>query len=430
MKESKTYKKFNNSLNLNLIIFGALVGAFTAVSIELFQFLINFLSGIRMKFFKVFSGTYYLPVLSFFVLIAFSLIIAKMLKAEPSIGGSGIADVKSYLEEPRKINHRKRFVYKYIASILALGSGLTVGRVGPSVHFGTMIAVEIGERYEMERENKVYLVLAGIAAGIASIFHAPLAGIIFVLEVMTDDANENVLTVLLSSVASAYFFSSLFSNRLSFPLQELEHLPLNYYHILFLLVIFSVVFAKVFSVLLLKTFTLMKKIPLKDEYLPMIPFLITGVLYFVNENYVGLKLDFLLNLKDNGVLAIILTYFLIKLFLTLLTFGSRVPGGLFFPVIFLGAVAGILVFKSAGFVFALDGVYLTNFIALGIVAFLTAVYKTPLMATVLIMELTGSFMHLVPVLIVALFVQMGTDYLGLDSVDNLLVRYKDYFDKK
>lgn len=430
MKENKVYKKLNHRLNLNLIVFGALVGALTAFSIKLFQFLIGSLSEIRISFINLYSGTYYFPIIVFAVLIVFSLIIAAMLKDEPSVGGSGIADVKTYVKEPKKINHRKRFFYKYFASIMALGSGLTVGRVGPSVHFGAMIAIELGERYKMKRESKIYLTLAGIAAGLASIFHAPLAGIVFVLEVMTDDASENVLTVLLSSVASAYFFTSLFTGGVSFPLQKLEYLPLSYYHLLFILIIFSVVFAKIFSSLLLRTFSIMKKIPLKDEYLPMIPFLLTGVLYFVNENYVGLKLDFLLNLQDNGILKIILFYFLIKLFLTLLTFGSRVPGGLFFPVIFLGAVAGILVFKSSEFIFALDPVYLPNFIALGIVAFLTAVYKTPLMATVLIIELTGSFMHLAPVLIVALFVQMGTDYLDLDPVDNLLIRYKDYFEKE
>ncbi len=65
-----------------------------------------------------------------------------------------------------------------------------------------------------------------------------------------------------------------------------------------------------------------------------------------------------------------------------------------------------------------------NFAALGIVAILTGIYKAPLTATLLIIELTGNFINLVPVVLTALLVQIGTDYLDVEPVHNLLVRYK------
>ncbi len=418
-----------HKLNLTLIINGVIVGAITGVFIEFFKYAINKISFYRDKLIHISIGNWYLIAFVFLLLIFISLVVGKMVKLEKSIGGSGIAVVKNYVANPSEINHIRRFVLKYIGSILVLSSGMTAGKVGPSAHFGAMVGLEIGQKRNLGKDYTILLVLSGIASGIASIFGAPLAGIMFVLEVITDDASENVLTVLLSGVASAYFVTSIFSGERALPIGQMNQLPFKYYYLIFVLIIISVLFSKLFNYIMLNTFYIMEKIPLKNEYLPVIPFVLTGVLYFVNENYVGFNLEFLMNLKNNDIISVILLYFVVKLFLTLMTFGSRVPGGLFFPVIFLGAVAGVLVFEIGTIFFAIDSVYIVNFIALGVVAFLTGVYKAPLTATVLLIELTGNFMNLFPVILVALFVQMGTDYLDVEPVHNLLVRYKHYFEK-
>ncbi len=414
----------HNKLNLSLIVNGALVGIITGSFIELFKFLLDQAGIYRNKFIMEFGNSLSFKIGSFLVLILFALIVGKMVEKEPAIGGSGITQAKAYVDKPSEINHRRQFLFKYLGSILVLASGLTAGRVGPSANFGAMIGIEIGKRHKMGMEYTKLLVLGGIASGICSIFGAPLSGIIFVLEIITDEADENVLTVMLSSVFASYFVTNLFSSEPAFALENMPQLPLKYYFLVFILVLFTIVFTKLLNFLLLETFTIMDKIPLKNQYLALIPFFLTGILYFINPNFIGYEHNLLMHLKDSDIILSISIYFLVKLFLTLLTYGSRVPGGLFFPLIFLGSVAGLLVFKIGGEFFGIEEMYMLNFVALGIVAFLTGVNKAPLTATVLIIELTGSFIYLLPVIFTALLVQIGTDYLNTEAVHNLLARYR------
>ncbi len=415
----------NNKLNLTLILNGILVGLITATFIEIFKKILERAGEYRTKMILDYSSNVYFKIATFVVLFLLAIIVGKMAKKEPAIGGSGIAEAKAYIDQAKPINHRRQFILKYIGSIFVLSSGLTAGRVGPSVNFGAMIGIEIGERNGLGQAYTNLLVLGGIASGICSIFGAPLAGIMFVLEIITDDADENTLTVMLSSVFASHFVVSLFSTEPVFALQNLAVLPLKYYYLVFALIVFTVIFSKAFNYLLIKTFLIMKKIPLKQEYIPIIPFVLTVFFYFHNIKFVGFEYELLMNLKESNVLLTIGIYFLVKLMLTLFTYGSRIPGGMFFPVIFLGSVAGLLIFKFGAEFFDINHIYILNFVALGIVAFLTGVYKAPLTASVLITELTGSFVYLLPVIFTALLVQIGTDYLDVEPVHNLLVKYRD-----
>lgn len=412
-----------NRLNLTLIWNGALVGLITAALIQSFKFALDFFALQRNALIADYGAEPSFRLLAFSVLAGFAILIGKMAKRVPGIGGSGIAQAQLYVGRPDKPGLRE-FFYKYFGSMIVLASGLTAGRVGPSVHIGSLVGIGVGKKNALGQQYSSLLVLGGIASGICSIFNAPLAGILFVLEIITDASDENVLTVMLSSVASSYFFINLFPNRPAFAIRDIPNLPLQYYHLVLILIFFAIVFSKVFNYLLLHTFVFMRKIPVKKEYLPLFPFLITGVLYFVDINYVGFEHDLLMQLKDSGVVSGIALYFVIKMCLTLMTYASRIPGGLFYPVIFLGSVAGLLVFKIGGQYFEVGNLYMMNFVALGIAAFLTGVYKAPLTATVLMTELTGNFVHLLPVIVTVLFVQMGTDFLDLEPVHNILVRNK------
>lgn len=414
----------NNRLNLSLIWNGALVGLLTAASVQLFKVLSDSAAVLRNTYITEYGGNWLFRLACFFVLAVLAIFVGQTVKREKSVAGSGVAQAKLYVKNPDVPAHRRKFFYKYLGSVIVLSSGLTAGRVGPSVHFGTMMGIEVGKQRKMGNKHTGLLVMGGIASGICALFNAPLAGIIFVLEIITDDADENVLTAMLSSVASSYFFINLFSNDPAFALRDIPNLPLQYYHLGLVLILFSILFSKLFNLLLLKTFLIMKKVPIKDEYLPLIPFLITGFLYFTDLNFVGFEHELLMNLRDSGIVSSIALYFAIKLLLTMITYGSRVPGGLVYPVIFLGSVAGLLIYRIGGAYFGVSELYMMNFVALGIAAFLTGVYKAPLTATVLMTELTGGFVHLLPVILTVLFVQMGTDFLDIEPVHEILVRYK------
>jgi H+/Cl- antiporter ClcA len=98
----------------------------------------------------------------------------------PEAAGSGIPAVEDELERGGHIRWRRVLPVKFFAGALALASGLSLGREGPTVHMGAALATAVGDRYEEWRRR--LLQAAGAGAGLTAAFTAPLAGFVFVLE--------------------------------------------------------------------------------------------------------------------------------------------------------------------------------------------------------------------------------------------------------
>ena len=164
------------------------------------------------------------------------------------------------------------------------------------------------------------------------------------------------------------------------------------------------------------------KAPVPGWMKPMIPLLAAGVLGFVLPQVLGggSRLVDSLVLTDYPVLFLLLLL-AGKFAFTMLCFGSGVPGGIFLPMLVLGALSGAVFARAAVLLGIMDPVWTVNCIIFGMAAYFSAVVKSPVTGAVLIMEMTGSFDHLLALILVSMTAYLVADLAGCEPVYDMLL---------
>jgi len=121
----------------------------------------------------------------------------------PEAAGSGVQEIEGMLDGVRPLRWRRVLPVKFGAGLLALGSGLALGREGPTIQLGGAIGQALCERFRLDPEKIHVLVAAGSGAGLAAAFSAPLAGMLFVIEEMRPQFHYNVISVQAVLIACA-----------------------------------------------------------------------------------------------------------------------------------------------------------------------------------------------------------------------------------
>jgi len=121
----------------------------------------------------------------------------------PETSGSGIPHLKAVLHRLRDLSWMRVLVVKMISGMLALGSGLALGREGPTVQMGGAVADGLARSMKVSSADRLTLTAAGAGAGLAAAFNAPLSGLVFVLEEMRRDFRPAVFGAAFLAAASA-----------------------------------------------------------------------------------------------------------------------------------------------------------------------------------------------------------------------------------
>jgi CIC family chloride channel protein len=306
-----------------------------------------------------------------------------------------------------------------IASALTVGFGGSVGLEGPSVATGAAYGAYFGRLLKVDYKQRILFLGAASAGAMSAIFKAPIAGIVFAVEVIMLDLTMSSIIPLLFASFSAYITSYFllgkdvlypFSNTVLF---NTANIP----WILILGVItglLSVYFTKVY----LNVYKVFDKIK-KNRNKLLIGGLSLGVLIFLfpslyGEGYLpinqALHVDYsylfdnslFFGLKDSFWMAIILLILIIllKIVATSITFASGGIGGIFAPTLFMGANTGLLFALLMNHFFAFD-LPIANFALIGMGGLIAGVLQAPLTAMFLIADLTSGYQMLVPLMIVS-----------------------------
>lgn len=309
-----------------------------------------------------------------------------------------------------------------LASSITIGFGGSVGAESPIVMTGAAIGSNTGRLFKLEQRQLMLLVGCGAAGAIAGIFKAPIAGLVFVVEVLLLDLTlSSVLPLLISSVTSATMAYLLTGQQAMFSFYQSDPFTAERIPYVILLGIAcgftSLYFSKVM-------FALESWLKRRSNFLKRygISMLILSVAIFLfpplfGEGYSTLS-DLMAgqysSVTDNSIFdsfgsnywvifAFLLCTMLVKVFASVATNSGGGCGGLFAPSLFVGGLCGFVFAYALNF-FPFIEVYLPqkNFVLMGMAGVMAGVMHAPLTGTFLIAELTGGYNLLLPLMLVAI----------------------------
>lgn len=411
---------------LKIFIEGIMIGIVSGSIVVAFRFILEKAETWRAKLFPFLQAQGPLAIIIGFGILIFLAFILNILgKSEPMAGGSGIPQVKGELIGYIKMNWVKVLLVKFVGGILAIGSGLSLGREGPSVQLGAVTAKGLSRFLKRLRIEEKYLITSGASAGLAAAFNAPLAGVIFSLEELTKNFSPAVLISAMSASLTADFISQqVFGQKPVFNVSHLMLLPLNQYGYLIGLGIVTGILGALFNAALLKSLNLYDSIKLPQAIKLMVPLIMAGILGFILPQILGggnALVDFLVN--ENYGVKFLVVLWLGKFLFTMISFGSGVPGGIFLPLLVIGALTGDIYGQVITYLFHFNPQYIQNFTIFAMAAYFTAIVKAPVTGSILITEMTGSFEHLLALVTVSMTAYLVSDLLRSAPIyDSLLDR--------
>lgn len=412
---SKVYASLVDWRSFQFKLFGEgiVVGFFSGFVVVAFRFALQQLESLRIDVYTHLDSFNWPLVMAWFVfLLGIAYVLNRIVVLEPMSAGSGIPQVKGAILGVLKMHWGRILAGKLIGGTLAIGAGLSLGREGPSVQMGAVIGQGLSRLLGRTRMEERYLITSGASAGLAAAFNAPLAGVIFSLEELHKNFSSAVLmptiaAALTADVVSQYFFGA----SPIFQFFGLPILPARYYGLVIFLGIFTGISATAFNRGLLKTLDLYEKQRwLTGMKKAAVPLLFAGIIGFVLPDILGGGND-LVNKLASTPLSLSLLFLLLvaKFFFTLLSYGSGVPGGIFLPLLVIGALTGGIfgdIVIQAGL---MEPYYRMNIIILSMAAYFSAVVKSPVTGSILIMEMTASFNHMLPLIIVSITAYLMAD---------------------
>ncbi len=401
--------------NVSIVFKSLLVGLATGVVTVLYRVTLTYAEEFAFGMYDFLRSHLALIPLVFAMLCLAAYFVGFLVSKNEMIAGSGIPQLEGIL----KGNFRKRknwlhtLCCKFLGGAIAIGGGLSLGREGPSIQLGACVAEGLGKKIGKGSLERRILMASGASAGLAAAFNAPMAGVIFALEEIFKYFSPVILLSLMSAaVASDFVSKQVFGITPIFNFEITNYIPLNSYWLLIVLGIILGGMGSFYNYALIKTKGLYGKLKcLNIKTKIIIPFVMAGILGLVFPVVLGggHKVVEELNL-ENGI-VFLLIIFVFKFIFSMVSFGSGAPGGIFFPLIVMGAAIGAIFAGVSINYFGIDPELYNNFIILAMAGYFTAIVRAPITGIVLIMEMSGSFTNMLPLTVVAVTAYVVADLL-------------------
>ncbi|GAB4302258.1 MAG: chloride channel protein [Oscillatoriaceae cyanobacterium] len=329
----------------------------------------------------------------------------------PVASGSGIPHVKAVLAGVNSPLDGRVAVVKLLGSMLAIGSGITLGRQGPTVQIGAAVAAQLSRWVPTSPEYRRQLIASGAAAGLAAGFNAPIAGVLFVVEELINDWSSITLA---PAIVASFVGASVSRILGGFSLNLTQELinpalianttfsapEIPFYVFLGLLAGF---FGACLQLSVVRSATIAQQLnrgilhlslPMRVGLAGLICGLVVGMLPVDFRNNSGLR-EFLLAGKAGAQISAMA--FITHFALTTIAAGAGAPGGLFAPSLVLGSSLGYLVGHTAQQLAGVGDPVTYAFAGMG--AFFCAVSRAPITGVVIIFEISTNFNLVLPLMI-------------------------------
>lgn len=388
-----------------LIFEGIIVGAVAGTLVLLYRLALEYADTWMRYVLGYVKGNVAMMAGWFFMLAVMALLVGMLVKYEPMISGSGIPQVEGELAGKLQAPWHKVIFAKFTGGFLCMLGGLALGREGPSIQIGAMAGKGVSQKLDRGKTEESFLITCGASAGLAAAFHAPLAGVMFSLEEIHKNFSVSLLvSVMTASVTADCLCSLLLGGDSVFGFKISGHIPLRYYWTIVVLGVLLGFTGAFYNWFMLKVQDLFQRIKSIDVTLKiLIPFLIAGVIGFTYPQVLGSGHDLVESLTAAGIsvwsMALIL---LLRFAFSAICFGSGAPGGIFFPLLVIGAYIGGIYAVLCSQVTGLDVSYAANIVTLSMAGYFAAIVRAPLTGIILIFEMTGSLDQMLSLSIVSI----------------------------
>ena len=332
----------------------------------------------------------------------------------------GTSQILHAVAQKASVISAKQMYAQIITSSLTIGFGGSAGLESPIVITGAAFGSNYAQKYRLPYKDRTLLIGCGVAAGIGAAFNAPIAGVLFAIEVLLVDVSISAFTPIMIAAATGALVSKIALDEtilLTFnQKQNFDYHNIPFYILLGLLTgLISVYYSRNF-LRIEHIFNRLKFSPYKKA---LVGSSILAILIFVfptlfGEGYESIKIlsednpgQLLKNtifndFRDNSWVLLLFVGFtmMLKVFATGITLGSGGNGGNFAPSLFLGSYVGFFFSKLLNLI-GLTKLPVSNFAMVGMAGILSGLFHAPLTAIFLIAEITGGYDLMIPLMIVA-----------------------------
>lgn len=431
MKKKHRHVFFN--LILPAVVFGSITGTLTALVVMLYKFCAKYVIGVSENGYHYLSENLQWVPLTIAGLLGLSFLYAYFYKRHSNLRGGGIPTSIGILRGFISFHWLFNLCGVFLLSLTSFLVGVPLGNEGPSVQMGT--AVGRGSVYSFAQKHRAwdrYSMTGGACSGFAVATGAPVSGIMFAIEEAHQLIAPMIVIVSATSVAVSYMISQLLAPLLGvslslFPSMHLVTLSAKELWIPLVVGVaiglFSVVFLQYYRAVNHFCTKTLKNIP--HAYRIFTVLLLTLVLGLVSHSFISTGHHLIETLLEGKLaLYMLVLILLVRSTLTLSANTLSLTGGIFLPILALGATLASIVGESLQMVFGLSEDYYQIILVLGIVACISGMMKTPLTAIVFSVEALSCYENIYSVIIVAMVAYIIPEVFGVESINDRVLEHR------
>lgn len=289
-----------------------------------------------------------------------------------------------------------------VASAITLGTGGSAGQEGPIAQIGGAIGSQFGQAFQMSGSRLKILVACGVSGGVAATFNAPIAGVFFAHEIVLLSSFElsSFTSIVIASGMATVVSRALLGNIPAFAVPP--YVVGSSTELLFYLVLGGIlgVLAVAFIDIHFRIKDAFSRLKMSPLFKPVLGGLLVGIIGIAFPQVFGNGYEFMETVLDGGgVWYLLAALVLFKALATSITIGSGLPGGIFAPSLYLGAVTGGAFGTLLKVLFPAMAISPGAYALVGMGAFLSAVTHAPMTAIFLLFEMTSSYQVIVPIML-------------------------------
>lgn len=337
----------------------------------------------------------------------------------PEAEGMGIPEIIEAISTLGGIIRARVIAFKTISSILNIASGISLGRAGTVSQMGASIGSVIGSLFKLSGQKTKVLIACGTASGVACIFNAPIAGVMFSLEIILGSFTAvSISPVLLSALTTSVIARYHLGNQNILQNIIFSTPTTSDYPFFLMLGIICGILAVLYIFLNTVSHKFFAKLPIPKMFTPAIGAIIIAATAYFYPRIFDIETSLMTPLIRARIIIPEMQIMIILKFITLLVgFGSGGSGGILAPILIIGALIGSTTGKYLYFSAFTDYTSFSGIYALiGMAAFTAGVIHAPITAIILIYELTNSHLFLLPVTFVVIISLMVSKIFYKQSI--------------